>query len=49
MSGFQPKNRKDVLIPPPPPAAGSNPTVNYHGQERANETHESKTDPSARV
>lgn len=46
---FQPKNNDDVLKPPPPPAPGSNPTVNYHGQKRSNETHESKTDPMARL
>jgi len=46
---FQPKNNDDVLKPPPPPAPGSNPTVNYHGQKRSNETHESRTDPSARL
>ena len=26
-----------------------NPTVNFHGQRRSNETHESKTDPDARL
>jgi hypothetical protein len=46
---FQPKSSDDALKPPPPPAPGSNPTVNYHGQKRTNETHESKTDPAARL
>jgi transposase len=36
----------------PPPAAagegqGSNPTVNFHGEKRSNETHRSTTDPDA--
>ena len=46
---LQPKSNDDALKPPPPPAPGSNPTVNYHGQKRSNETHESKTDPAARL
>lgn len=29
--------------------ARSNPTVNFHGQKRRNETHESRTDPEARL
>jgi transposase len=33
----------------PPPPAGGNPTVNFHGQRRANETHQSTTDPDARL
>ena len=38
--------RKDQ--PPPPPAdGGSNPTVNFHGEKRSNQTHQSTTDPEA--
>jgi transposase len=33
----------------PPPPAGGNPTVNFHGQRRANDTHQSTTDPDARL
>jgi transposase len=33
----------------PPPPAGGNPTVNFHGQRRANDTHHSTTDPDARL
>ncbi len=33
----------------PPSAAGGNPTVNFHGQRRTNETHQSTTDPDARL
>ena len=32
-----------------PPDDPGNPTVNYHGQRRANDTHESRTDPEARL
>ena len=37
------------MLNPPPPDPGSNPTVNLRKQKRANETHESTTDPSARL
>lgn len=40
--------RKDVGQIPPPEDPG-NPTVNFHGERRSNETHESKTDPDARL
>ena len=33
--------------PLPPPDDPGNPTVNFRGQRRSNETHESKTDPEA--
>ncbi len=33
----------------PPSEAGSNPTVNFHGQRRTNTTHQSTTDPDARL
>jgi transposase len=45
---FQLKN-DDALKPPPPPDTGSNPTVDFRRQKRCNETHESKTDTSARL
>ena len=32
-----------------PPAGGGNPTVNFHGQRRTNATHQSTTDPDARL
>lgn len=32
-----------------PPDAGGNPTVNFHGQRRTNDTHQSTTDPDARL
>ena len=40
--------RKDAGDAPPPDDPG-NPTVNFHGEERSNGTHESKTDPDARL
>jgi IS5 family transposase len=45
LKSFQPKERKDV------PAAGDpgNPTVNFHGEKRSNDTHESKSDPDAKL
>lgn len=33
----------------PPTPSGSNPTVNFHGQRRSNVTHQSTTDPDARL
>jgi len=41
---FQKKGR-----PTPPPDDPGNPTVNFRGEERTNDTHESKTDPQARL
>jgi len=40
---FQPKDKK----PTPPPDDPGNPTVNFRGERRSNDTHESKTDPEA--
>jgi len=42
---FQPKEGKHL----PPPDDPGNPTVNFRGQRRSNETHESKTDPEAKL
>ncbi len=39
--------RKDQAAPPPDDPG--NPTVNFHGEQRSNQTHESKTDPDARL
>jgi transposase len=41
---FQPKNKKGS-----PPDDPGNPTVDYRGQKRSNETHESKSDPEAQM
>src|SRR5262249_10649009 len=40
--------RKDEDTPPPPDDPG-NPTVNFHGESRRNDTHQSTTDPEARL
>jgi transposase len=42
---FQAKEGK----PAPPPDDPGNPTVNFRGERRSNETHESKTDPEAQL
>jgi transposase len=34
---------------PAPPDDPGNPTVNFHGEKRSNQTHESKTDPEAKL
>jgi len=39
---FQRKDKKDA-----PPDDPGNPTVNFRGEQRSNQTHESKTDPDA--
>jgi transposase len=41
---FQPKDKKQT-----PPDDPGNPTVNFRGERRSNETHESKTDPESRL
>jgi transposase len=43
LKSFQPEEGK----PGPPPDDPGNPTVNFRGERRSNETHESKTDPDA--
>src|ERR1035437_3204904 len=40
--------RKDGKNPPSPDEPG-NPTVNFHGERRSNQTHSSKTDPDAKL
>jgi transposase len=43
MKSLQPKDKEDA----PPPDDPGNPTVDFHGEKRFNQTHESKTDPDA--
>jgi transposase len=43
---FRPKDDDGRSGPPPP---GRNAEVNYHGERRSNETHQSTTDPEARL
>jgi transposase len=46
---FQRKDKDHDPLNPPPPDRGSNPTVNWHKEKRSNETHQSLTDPLARL
>jgi len=46
---FQRKDSGNDPLNPPPPDRGSNPTINWHKEKRSNETHESLTDPMARL
>ncbi len=46
LKSFRPKNEPPAQEPPDDPG---NPTVNFHGQKRSNETHQSTTDPGARL
>jgi transposase len=43
VKSFQPKDQRSW----PPPDDPGNPTVNFRGEKRSNQTHESKTDPEA--
>jgi hypothetical protein len=43
IKGFRPKDEKPGDRPPPDDPG--NPTVNFHGEKRSNETHQSTTDP----
>jgi transposase len=42
LKSFQRKDQEKT-----PPDDGGNPTVDFHGEKRSNETHESRTDPDA--
>ena len=46
LKSFRPK---DEPLDKPPSEGGSNPSVNFRGQKRTNETHRSRTDPEARL
>jgi transposase len=43
------KDQDQDPLNPPPPEQGNNPTVNWHKEKRANDTHASRTDPMARL
>src|SRR5271156_437749 len=43
VKSFQPKEKKNSSPPDDP----GNPTVDFHGEKRSNQTHESKSDPEA--
>ena len=44
LKSFQRRDHKDT-----PPEDPGNPTVDFHGEKRSNDTHESTTDPDARL
>ncbi len=46
LKSFRPK---DEPVDQPPAEGGSNPSVDFHGEKRTNETHQSTTDPEARL
>ena len=46
LKSFRPK---DEPVNRPPTEGGSNPAVNFRGEKRSNETHQSTTDPEARL
>ncbi len=45
LKSFKKKDDEDT----PPPDDPGNPSVDFHGEKRSNETHESKTDPDAKL
>jgi transposase len=49
MKSFRPKEEKPDKTDEEGPTKPSNRWVNWHGEKRSNETHESKTDPEARL
>jgi len=46
-AGLKSFKRVDGTEEPPPPDDRSNPTVDFHGEKRSNQTHQSTTDPDA--
>lgn len=48
-AGAKSFQRKDGNNPPSTDDDPGNPTVNFHGERRSNRTHESKTDPDAKL
>lgn len=46
LKSFRPKDEK---APGPPESGSGNPAVNFRGQKRSNQTHQSTTDPEARL
>ena len=48
-AGLKSFKRKDGSDQQDPPDDPGNPTVNFHGEERSNDTHQSTTDPDSRL
>jgi transposase len=49
LKSFKPKARPDPGDGDPPAPSGRNPEVDFHGEKRSNATHQSTTDPEARL
>ncbi len=49
MKSFKPKDPGAGDQPSPPPSGGRNAEVDFHGEKRSNATHQSTTDPEARL
>ncbi len=49
MKSFKPKASSEDDAPPPPSSGGRNAEVDFKGETRSNQTHESTTDPEARL
>jgi len=47
LKSFRPKSKGNDDRDPP--EGGSNPTSNFHGEKRSNDTHQSTTDPEAKL
>ena len=48
LKSFKKKDKRDE-DEPPPAGGGKNPEVDFHGETRTNDTHESTTDPEAKL
>ena len=49
MKSFKPKAKDGADDQPPPPSGGRNAEVDFKGRKRSNDTHQSTTDPEARL
>jgi transposase len=49
LKSFQPKERSASDDEEPPATGGKNPDVDFHGEKRSSATHQSTTDPEARL
>jgi len=48
-AGHKSFHRKDRSAEPPPPDDPGNPSIDFHGERRRNDTHQSTTDPDSRL
>ena len=49
LGGTEELSEERCAVWTPPPDDPGNPTVDFHGEKRSNQTHQSKTDPEARL